>query len=359
MEHEPLGVIGRQVFCLLVTLLRPIIRVAGGGLAIDLRTGRRFGLRQQGEIVLSGGASFARLAVTQTLMNSSGASLHAAFTLALPRGTAVSELTVGGCGRVSRAGVGERWAVRQELDATRLGGGSAALVSEDAPGIFSYEVAGIAPGNALTTTLQADVPGEADFTDALGLCLRVRFEAEPPALAAAVPQRRLMRLGTSQLLDAVIGIVHRRAAQSSGADTESIGADPSGFPALKSEALRGCSREDAASTTDVFVTCERRDGAGAAFRGFIADRPVRLVLDLQRHARGAGNVPRRDAGAAEVAQLLTAYEATGDEVTRQQLAERITGVGLTRRYATLWTSLLAIGNPAHDRDGERAQAVAS
>jgi len=344
MEHEALAVVGRQIFCLLVTLLRPIIRMAGGGIAVDLSTGRRLLPRQQGEIVLTSGSSGTRLSLTQTLTNTDEASMHASFALVLPRGAIVSGLGMGS-GRPTRgAGVGPRWAVREEFEAVRLCGGSSALVSEDAPGIFSYEVAGLAPQHSVTTTLAAELGSSEPFALGRAVRLRANFCAAPTQTNAVGP-RRIMHLGTSRVLDAVIGIVERRRGNGMSANRECATA-----PVAAANASH--------TTEDVFVTCERGDRASAAFRGTLADRPTRLVLDLQPIADARSAAIQAAPAILQIADLLCVYDKSQDETLRQTLVERITELGLQNRYATLWTSLLAVGDAVHDPEGERAQAVA-
>ncbi|MBI3782455.1 MAG: hypothetical protein HY270_03540 [Deltaproteobacteria bacterium] len=345
MELEPLAVVGRQIFCLLVTLLRPIIRVAGGGLGIDPATGQRLMPAQEGEIVMTGGAEATRLTLKQTLVNPTAATIHASFALVLPRNTVVSGLALGAGRPVRGAGVGPRWAVREEFGAIRLAGGSSTLVSEDAPGIFSYEVAGLVPQKAVTTSFAAEFANDEGFKLSPGLRLRASFTVAPIQTAMTQP-RRIMHLGTSRVLDAVIGIVERR---------RSVRSSP--LPSGRLNSISPAAETDPQPDSDVFVTCERPGGASAAFRGTLADRPTRLVLDMQTLLPDCEMV-RVDDTTLSLSELLAKYEGSHDEVRRQQLAREITELGLAHRRATLWTSLLAIAEAPQDPEGERVQAVA-
>jgi hypothetical protein len=345
MRQEQIDAIGQEVFAVLVSLLRPVARRQGPASSFET-VGRvplppqriEMRVRQSGSAVCADVDLWVRSPEAEPIVLT--------WVLPMPRGAAVEALDLrAAVGDGESGGLCERREARTWFDLARRAGLPGALLSEDAPGVFSLEVSS-PNGGGLCVGLRsayrrAEALGETEMT--------LRCEAGPGPRASPRERSRIVRLGSGQRLDSVIGIDRRRLAAVSASDA----AEPEGA-AARPAATRSAPADR--RRADVFAACDRADGASAMFRGALAGRPVRLWADVRTGARFALR------GAAEATtqldELMAEYRgADRSEAERRELAARVARFGLQAGVATLWTSFVAVVG-GHGPGGEMVFAAA-
>src|SRR5262245_27873470 len=201
MRQERIEAIGSEMFALLISLLRPVVRRQAPG--DRFHEGARVSLppqRVEARVVQSGKASAAD--VQLWLRCPAGEPLVFAWVLPLPAAAVVESLelrTFGGGGE--RAGLCERREARTWFDLARRSGWPGALLGEDAPGIFSLEVASPG-GGSLCIRLRYGYRGRVHEGDGE---MSVRCEASPGREAPDGGRSRILRLGSGRRLDSILG----------------------------------------------------------------------------------------------------------------------------------------------------------
>lgn len=335
IRQDGIDAVGAQVFGLLVSLLRPVVRRRGR--AGVLRDARRSALpAQRMEVQLRQQGSVAAAEIQLWLSGLPVEPMSLAWTLPLPAQAAVESLALRCPGGQEAAGVCERREAREWFDLARRSGLAGALLAEDAPGVFGLEVE--TPGCGALHLRMSHTWRASDEAD---LDLSARCEADPAGGKERTRATRLLRLGASHRLDRLFGIVGE-----------------AGRTRLIDAVMGRRARQDAGTTRpDVFATCDRADGSGAMYRGSLGGRAVRLWADLHYGAVGTAVLPEPHP-VAEISRLMAAYRAADcSDARRRDLAAAVARLGLEARVATLWTSFVAVVG-SRDPGGERVFAAA-
>jgi len=321
---ERIGVIEGEIFPLLVSLLRPVARRQEA--RDPFRDGARASLpAQEFELKLTHDGQRVEAALSLRLRMASPTPVALNWVLPMAPTTAVASLALRAAGgQTERAGLCERREARRWFDLARRAHLAGALLGEDAPGVFSLEVA--SPGNARTLSLAMRYAfrayGESDAE------LILRGDAAPAERLGEAATQPILRLGSGRRLDRVVGIV--RDARMSLQEPQPVGALGAG----------GCA---SLSRPDVYASCDRSDGALAMFRGTLAGRRVRLWTELRAPRRGSAGATVTPPRADELGRLMAAYRRSDrSEAERRNLAGQVGKLGLEAGLATLWTSFVAV-----------------
>ncbi len=307
----------RSLFFLLLSLLRPSLRLEAPG------EYRRLGLpRQRARIRAWRRGGLICLSLHQRFESVESGPRGVACTFPLPPGAVITAMDLNhGAPRVA-ARVGGRRPLREEFEQARWGGCRAALLRQDAPGVFTQELSWMERGTAATTRLTACYPVPPDYRgdrgDHLQLTLSFAAEASPPEVGFEAAARRFNLF-------------------------------PGGVAAGE-RAAEGA-----------LLSRQTESGSLAVFRGRLAGRRVRVVLETC--AAGPSVIPdiapameltcRRIAELAEMHRSAAKWSAE-----RERLAVRVADIGLEQRLVTPWTSMLAGAGGGIDSDGEAMIAAA-
>jgi Ca-activated chloride channel family protein len=131
----------------------------------------------------------ARVALTQTFVNTHAEALEATYIFPLPDRAAVTQFRLEVAGRIVEGELKERGAARQEYHRAVQAGHRAAITEEERPGVFTIRVGNLLPGEEATVrlTLTGPLPysdGEATFR--FPLVVAPRYIPGRPLPGAAV-----------------------------------------------------------------------------------------------------------------------------------------------------------------------------
>lgn len=318
MRQEEIDALGGDAFAQLVSLLRPVTRRQAGADSVA-EAQPTPAPAQRIEMRLSCEGERVRANLQLWLRAPADQALVVVWVLPLSEGAVVEGL------RLQRAsqsdepgGLCERREARNWFDLARRSGLPGALLSEDAPGVFSLEIASPA-GGALRASLDYEYRRPAGENREI----TVRCEAAAGSVPIGSGRARVLRLGSGRRLDRLAGITAGPAAEAA------FGAAPP--------------RRGGETRPAVFASYDRDGISSAMFRGAIAGRQVRLWAELSEPAAVdlAAGAPRD----GELNRLMAQYrQPERTEAERRVLAAEVARLGIEAGRTTLWTSFVAVAS---------------
>lgn len=349
MRRDRSSGLDATIFPMLVSLLRPVARRQAARATFPEAVGAPLPAQHiEWRLTQAGGWVEAELQLWLRCAESEP--LVVAWVLPMPRAAMVRSLELHpAVGATERAGLCARREARTWFDLARRNGLPGVILAEDAPGVFSLEMASSGRGAGARISLRYCFEVEEGLGDA---SLTLRCEASPAHPGDPSAPARILRLGSGGRFDRIIGLASATVAGGAACDP-AVAAQPgpSGRRASNPAAAAPPPRPD------VYASYDHADGSSAMFRGRLAGRLVRLWADVRTTApvslSGAESAPR-----AELDRLMDEYRSSErSEAERRQVAARIEQLGLDAGLATLWTSFVAIAN-GEGPGGEIAFAAA-